>query len=229
MAEAKEEEEQQMYEEGYEEMIPMEGAESLGAEQSLEELEALKAKLAEMEAEAAKLKAVQAGTSDAAAGGPSSVGGAAGAQEDAAAKEEVDARSIFVGNVDYSATPEELQQHFQSCGTVNRVTILTDKFGNPKAFAYIEFLEVDAVANALLLDNSDLRGRPLKVSQKRTNVPGLKQRGRGGRGFTGGRGFNPYGGSPYGGRGGRGYYGAPRGGYGYAPRGRGRGRFYAPY
>ena len=44
----------------------------------------------------------------------------------------MDARSIYVGNVDYAVTPEELQSHFQSCGTVNRVTILSDKFGNPK-------------------------------------------------------------------------------------------------
>lgn len=35
--------------------------------------------------------------------------------------------------VDYSTTPEELQQHFHSCGTINRVTILCDKFtGHPK-------------------------------------------------------------------------------------------------
>lgn len=33
--------------------------------------------------------------------------------------------AVYVGNVDYSCTPEELQMHFQSCGTVNRVTILT--------------------------------------------------------------------------------------------------------
>jgi RNA recognition motif-containing protein len=39
---------------------------------------------------------------------------------------------VFVNNVDWGATPEELQQHFATCGTVNRVTILTDKFGNPK-------------------------------------------------------------------------------------------------
>ncbi len=51
---------------------------------------------------------------------------------DTAAREEADNRSIYVGQVDYSCTPEELQQHFQGCGTVNRVTILTDKFGNPK-------------------------------------------------------------------------------------------------
>jgi hypothetical protein len=39
--------------------------------------------------------------------------------------------------VDYSCTPEEVQQHFQSCGTVNRVTILTDKFGQPKGSEHL--------------------------------------------------------------------------------------------
>lgn len=35
--------------------------------------------------------------------------------------------------VDYGATPEEIQAHFQACGTINRVTILCDKFtGHPK-------------------------------------------------------------------------------------------------
>ncbi|XP_077212950.1 polyadenylate-binding protein 2-like isoform X2 [Tasmannia lanceolata] len=87
--------------------------------------------------------------------------------------------------VDYSCTPEEVQQHFQSCGTVNRVTILTDKFGQPKGFAYVEFLEVEAVQEAILLNESELHGRQLKVSPKRTNVPGMKQ-------YRGGRRFSPY-------------------------------------
>jgi len=39
---------------------------------------------------------------------------------------------VYVGQVDYGCTPEELQLHFNSCGTVNRVTILTDKFGQAK-------------------------------------------------------------------------------------------------
>ena len=48
-------------------------------------------------------------------------------------KEDIDGRSIFVGNVDYDATPEEIQTHFQSCGSINRVTILLDKLtGHPK-------------------------------------------------------------------------------------------------
>ncbi|RYR17570.1 hypothetical protein Ahy_B03g062276 isoform A [Arachis hypogaea] len=77
--------------------------------------------------------------------------------------------------VDYACTPEEVQQHFQSCGTVNRVTILTDKFGHPKGFAYVEFVEVEAVQEALVLNESELHGRQLKVLPKRTNVPGMKQ------------------------------------------------------
>ncbi|AED96039.1 polyadenylate-binding protein 1 [Arabidopsis thaliana] len=109
----------------------------------------------------------------------------------AAEKEEVDSRSIYVGNVDYACTPEEVQQHFQSCGTVNRVTILTDKFGQPKGFAYVEFVEVEAVQNSLILNESELHGRQIKVSAKRTNVPGMRQfRGRG-RPFRPMRGFMP--------------------------------------
>ncbi len=50
-------------------------------------------------------------------------------------KEDIDSRSIFVGNVDYTASPEEIQAHFQSCGSINRVTILLDKFtGQPKGY-----------------------------------------------------------------------------------------------
>jgi RNA recognition motif. (a.k.a. RRM, RBD, or RNP domain) len=48
--------------------------------------------------------------------------------------------SIYVGQVDYSAKPEELLSHFEACGTVERVTIVCDKFtGTPKGYAYLEF------------------------------------------------------------------------------------------
>ena len=65
--------------------------------------------------------------------------------------------------MDYSATPEELQEHFAGCGIVNRVTILCDKFRNPKGFAYIEFAEPEAVAAAEELNESEFKGRQLKV------------------------------------------------------------------
>ena len=44
-----------------------------------------------------------------------------------AGAESVDDKSVYVGQVDYEATPEELQALFQSCGTIQRVTILCDK------------------------------------------------------------------------------------------------------
>lgn len=44
-----------------------------------------------------------------------------------------ESHSIYVGQVDYSSTPEELLAHFEACGTVERVTIVCDKFtGKPK-------------------------------------------------------------------------------------------------
>lgn len=168
-----------------------------------EEISAMKRRVAEMEAEAAKLREMQASLDQA-------------RQDLTEDKEEVDNRSIFVGNVDYSTSPEELQAHFQSCGSINRVTILLDKFtGHPKGYAYVEFSEPNLVAQALVLNDSVFKGRNIKVEPKRTNIPGMS-RGRGRGGFRGGgRGF-------YGGRGGytRGGY---RGGY------RGRGRGFAPY
>ncbi|KAA0047027.1 polyadenylate-binding protein 3-like isoform X2 [Cucumis melo var. makuwa] len=42
------------------------------------------------------------------------------------------------------------------------VTILTDKFGHPKGFAYVEFVEAEAVQEALLLNETELHGRQLK-------------------------------------------------------------------
>lgn len=79
-------------------------------------------------------------------------------------KMEVDNRSIYVGNVDYGATAEELEQHFHGCGSINRVTILCNKFdGHPKGFAYIEFGDRDSVQTAMAMDESLFRGRQIKV------------------------------------------------------------------
>lgn len=80
----------------------------------------MKKRVQEMEAEAAKLREMQASLDS---------------QRDdlRESKEDIDARSVFVGNVDYGASPEEIQAHFQTCGSINRVTILLDKFtGHPK-------------------------------------------------------------------------------------------------
>ncbi|KAK5947145.1 hypothetical protein PMZ80_001292 [Knufia obscura] len=199
-----------------------------------EDIAAMKRRVAEMESEAAKLREMQQfddGTQDA--------GASSGGRED---REDVDARSVFVGNVDYGATPEEIQTHFNNgAGSINRVTILLDKFtGHPKGYAYVEFTDSSYVAQALVLNESEFRGRNIKVVPKRTNLPGMTRGGRGGgrgggppmRGPRGGFGRGGGGGGGYGGGyggGGGGGYGAPRGG-GYRGGFRGgRGRGYAPY
>ncbi|NWI77510.1 EPA2A protein, partial [Dryoscopus gambensis] len=97
-------------------------------------------------------------------------------------KVEADQRSIYV---DYGGTAEELESHFNSCGHINRVTILCDKFsGHPKGYAYIEFEEQSSVKAAVELDESVFRGRVIKVLPKRTNMPGISSTDRGGyRGY----------------------------------------------
>jgi len=182
------------------------------------ELEAIKARVAAMEEEAEKLKQLQTEV-DKQLSVPTSPAAAANLNLSFEEKMEVDARSVYIGNVDYAATAEELEQHFHGCGSINRVTILCNKFdGHPKGFAYVEFTDKDSVSTAMALDESLFRGRQIKVMPKRTNKHGISStnrppRGRGGRGrgFRGGRGY------------GGGYMRRPRGGY------RGRSSYYSPY
>ncbi|XP_058639486.1 embryonic polyadenylate-binding protein 2 isoform X1 [Onychostoma macrolepis] len=111
-----------------------------------------------------------------------------------------DRRSIYVGNVDYGATADELEMYFNGCGHVNRVTIPYNRFtGHPKGFAYIEFSERESVRNAMTLDETLFRGRVIKVLPKRTNIPGFRTTdtySRGGwsrgRGFRASRFYNPF-------------------------------------
>ena len=88
-----------------------------------------------------------------------------------------DARSIFIKNVDYSATPEEIKEHFSDCGKILRVTIICNKTtGQPMGHAYLEFEEKDSVTKATeLLNESLFKGRQLTVLPKRKNIPGLNR------------------------------------------------------
>ncbi|XP_036439786.1 embryonic polyadenylate-binding protein 2 [Colossoma macropomum] len=160
------------------------------------ELEAIKARVMEMEEEAEKLREVQyGGERQQLLYSPQ-----AGLFYSMTHEERIDAdnRSVYVGNVDYGTTADELEIHFNGCGHVNRVTILCDKFtGHPKGFAYIEFSDRESVRTAMALDETLFRGRLIKVLPKRTNMPGISTTDRGflrggrfrGRGFRGSR-FN---------------------------------------
>jgi len=147
------------------------------------ELEAIKARVKEMEEEAEKLKQLQSEVNkQMTLGSPTSTAPALSVEE----KMEIDNRSIYVGNVDYGATAEELEAHFHGCGSINRVTILCNKVdGHPKGFAYIEFGSKDFVETALAMNETLFRGRQIKVMSKRTNRPGLCTTNRIPRGFRG--------------------------------------------
>merc|ERR1719220_2306763 len=169
------------------------------------DLEAIKARVREMEEEALKLKELQSEVDkQIGVSSPQHVLDRSNSNTSInltnEEKIEVDARSCYVGNVDYGATAEELEQHFHGCGSIQRVTILCNKFnGNPKGFAYVEFTDKDSVDTAMALDDSLFRGRQIKVLPKRTNQPGISStnrppRGRG-SGFRGaGRGHRGRGG-----------------------------------
>lgn len=184
--------------------------ESFGeTEQGIEnELEAIKARVREMEEEAEKIRQITTETDKQLMASPPQ---AAAAHPSLEEKMEADTRSIYVGNVDYACTAEELEQHFHGCGAIVRVTIQCNKFdGHPKGFAYVEFAEKDSVGLSMTLDESLFKGRNLKIMPKRTNRPGLSTTNRFPRGSRRPRG---------------------RGGYGgYRPRRRPRvSRYYAPY
>eukprot|EP00668_Euglena_longa_P029247 GGOE01036591.1.p1 GENE.GGOE01036591.1~~GGOE01036591.1.p1 ORF type:complete len:295 (+),score=51.52 GGOE01036591.1:44-886(+) len=89
--------------------------------------------------------------------------------------------AIYVGNVDYEVTKEELMTIFNTCGPVKKVTIpLNRRTGSPQGYAYVTFdaaTAPDAVPLALGLDGAlEARGRVLKITAKRVNLPGLRTR-----------------------------------------------------
>jgi cold-inducible RNA-binding protein len=103
---------------------------------------------------------------------------------------------LFVGNLPYAATEEELREAFSQAGTVLSVKIITDReSGRSKGFGFVEMSnEAEAGTAIEKLNNADYAGRAISVSIARPPEP----RGdRGGFGGGGGRGGDR------GGRGGR--------------------------
>lgn len=119
---------------------------------------------------------------------------------------------LYVGNLAFAATEEDLRTHFSQVGAVKTVTLIKDReTGRSKGFAFVE-MESDADANSAIekLNGTQLGQRAINVSIARPREEGARRPGGGG-GFGGGRGNG--GGGFGGGRGGHG------GGGGGAPRG----------
>ena len=110
-----------------------------------ESLEKLQEEIARMEEEAARLSKETEESTATTANNKESTGDSASATTNvpvtAAQQQKIEACSVYVGQVDYSATPEELVAHFGPCGTIERVTIVCDKFtGKPKGAFVIEMI-----------------------------------------------------------------------------------------
>jgi RNA recognition motif-containing protein len=67
--------------------------------------------------------------------------------------------SIYIGNVDYGATEEDLKEAFQSCGEIARVTIIKNmRTGHSKGVAFIEFMDKSSVDIAMGYNGKEVRG-----------------------------------------------------------------------
>lgn len=85
-----------------------------------------------------------------------------------------DARSIHVDNVSYSATTALLKEHFVECGSIDRVTILRDRYyGMPLGSAKIEFTDSQSLDAALAMDGSLFLGAQISVRRKSGHKPKL--------------------------------------------------------
>ena len=113
---------------------------------------------------------------------------------------------LYVGNLSYEVTEDDLQLAFKEFGQVESVTIIKDKYsGQSKGFGFVEFpSKAEGQAAIDGLNGKEVKGRALNVNEAR---PRTESRGGGGYGGGGGRGGR-------GGGGGRGGYGGGGGGRG---------------
>ena len=107
---------------------------------------------------------------------------------------------IYVGNLSYEVTEQDLRQEFEAFGGVDSVSVITDKYsGRPKGFAFVEMTSKSEAEAAIAgLNGKTLRERTIVVNESR---PRTDNRGGGSYGNrrSGGYGSGGYGG----GRGGR--------------------------
>lgn len=76
-------------------------------------------------------------------------------------------KKIYVGNLSFSSTEEDLKELFGRHGTVESVAVITDReTGRARGFAFVEMAEASAAGDAIrALDGSDLGGRSIKVNE----------------------------------------------------------------
>jgi RNA recognition motif-containing protein len=73
---------------------------------------------------------------------------------------------LYVGNLPFTATDESIRALFSTHGTVERVSLITDRdTGRPRGFGFVEMSNADASRAMQALNGTDFNGRALKVSE----------------------------------------------------------------
>jgi RNA recognition motif-containing protein len=76
-------------------------------------------------------------------------------------------KKLYVGNLPFTSTEDELRELFGRHGTVDSVNVITDReTGRPRGFAFVEMAEPSAATDAIrALDGTQFGGRSLKVNE----------------------------------------------------------------
>jgi len=104
-------------------------------------------------------------------------------------------RKLYVGNLPYSATEQSLRDAFSASGTVDTVSLITDRdTGQSKGFAFVEMAtDQEAQAATQAMNGQTLDGRQIKVNEAKPKGSGGGGRGTGGAFGGGGGGGGGYG------------------------------------
>jgi len=81
--------------------------------------------------------------------------------------------NIFIGNLNYAVSEDEVRELFEGYGQVDSVKIIKDReTGRAKGFGFIEMEDENEARNAIQeLDGYDFSGRPLRVNEARPSKP----------------------------------------------------------
>lgn len=110
---------------------------------------------------------------------------------------------IYVGNLPFNATEDQVRELFAQHGTVESVALPSDReTGRPRGFGFVEMNSSDAARAIQAVNGKDLGGRPLRVNEAQDKPRGAGG-GRSGGGGNRGGGGGGYGGGGYGGGGNR--------------------------
>jgi RNA recognition motif-containing protein len=124
------------------------------------------------------------------------------------------ATKLYVGNLSFRTTSEELKEQFSQAGTVESASVIEDReTGRSRGFGFVEMATAEEGAAAIeMFNGKDLGGRNITVNEAKPKTD--RAGGGGGRGGFGGGGRGGGGG----GRGGGGGYGGGGGGHDREPR-----------